>query len=167
MKFKSSTKLWNLFPVILLLCTFLFITSCGSDDETLVGNAGNGVITMEVDGVSWTSKDEMDGAVIFDSQGSLQISGFAEDGSQISFGLAVPNQGDTWDFSSGGAAVYKLSLTDSGWSAAGGIGDFSITFSTYNNDRAQGSFGGTLVKFNSMGNPEELVISNGSFDLNF
>ena len=166
MKFKPNLKMRASLPVIVLLFSILFFSSCKKDDP-VGADVGSGSLSMKIDGVDWESKDAIDGAVILESLGTLTITSLHSNGSQLSLGLPTPNQGQTWTFDGGGSVVYKLNVNDQGWIGSGGIGNFSITFSTYNNSKAKGSFSGTLVKFDSMGNQEEIVISNGSFDLNF
>lgn len=132
-------------------------------------DAGYGTLSMKVDGADWSSKDDVDGAVIGESQGSLVITSTGEDGSQFNIQLLTPDEGDTWNFDNGGS----MSFQPDGPTAANtfiytpGQGFTStITFTTYNDNRAEGTFAGTLLKFTANGT-EEVVITDGKFDLNF
>ncbi len=164
MKLKSFTQIF----VPLLFSSLLLFCQCKKDDDGPGVNAGNGTLTMTIDGTQWTSKDTDNGAVVGNTQGTLTIQAFATDDSQISFGLPTPTQGSTWDFSNGGSMGYKLSPTDIGYAFVPGFGSSTtITFTTFNSQKAKGTFSGTLVKFDNMGNPVTINITNGNFDLNF
>jgi hypothetical protein len=164
MKLKSLSR----FLIPVFCSSLLLFCQCKKDNDGPGVDAGNGTLTMTIDGTSWTSKDTDNGAIIIESQGTLTLQAFATDDSQISFGLPTPTQGSTWDFSNGGSMGYKLNTTDIGYAFIPGFGNAAtITFTTFNSQKAKGTFSATLVKFDNMGNPVELNITNGNFDLNF
>ncbi len=153
--------------IFLSLC-LVSLSQCKKDTDGPTVEAGNGVLTMKVDGAAWKSKDAVNGAVIGQAQGTTTLQAYADNDSQISFGIPTPAPGSTWDFSNGGSMVYKIDINDSGYVFLPGSGrTASITFNTYSAQKAQGTFSGTLVKFDNMGNMTELEITDGNFDVNF
>lgn len=164
MKLKSFSQIF----VVLLVTSLILFSQCKKDNDGPGFDAGNGIITMTIDGTNWSSKDAVNGAIIANTLGTLTIQGFAENDSQINFGLPTQSQGSTWSFDNGGSMSYKLSSTDPGYLYLPSNGNTAtITFTTFNDQKAKGTFSGTLVKFDNMGNTTEIEITNGSFDLNF
>ena len=73
--------------VLFIACLFLIFTSCKKDDNGAGIDAGSGKVTASVDGTSWESKDEVDGAVFASTQGTNIIQAYGSDGSY--FGLTL------------------------------------------------------------------------------
>lgn len=168
MKPRSFSALFIKTQIIFLSLCLFSLSQCKKDTDGPGVEAGSGKVTMKVDGAAWTSKDAVNGAVIAQSQGTTTLQAYADNDSQISFGLPTPAPGSTWDFNSGGSMVYKLNVNDPGYVFLPGSGrTASITFNTFSAQKAQGTFSGTLVQFDNMGNTTELEITDGNFDVNF
>jgi hypothetical protein len=150
----------------LVLISFLF-AACG-DDDGLVADAGSGKLTATLDGQSWESKDEINGAVYSEAQGTHQIQAYHEDDSYIGltfFGAIT--SGMTIDGSGGEfQAQYKPDFMGSEiYTSLLATDMASITFSTFSESKVKGTFSFIGVKANPDGTTTELVVQNGSFDI--
>lgn len=165
MKIKSYS--W-IFTAILGFST-IFLCHCKKDNDGSGIDAGNGTMTMTVDGNVWSSRDAVNGTVMAEAQGFLTVQGWAADNSQLSFSLPTPSQGTTWDFTSGGSLSYSEDVVNGPmFTFLPGSGrTATVTFTTYNNQKAKGTFSFSLVRFDNTGNEIGLEITNGNFELNF
>ena len=154
--------------LLILFSTTLLLTSCGKDDDGLVGaDAGSGSLTATVNGTSWKSKNEANGAVYAESQGSHIIQAYHQDGSYISMTVfGAITSGATFEATNGALnAQYKPDFEKSEvFTASGTLGSAQITFSTFSESKVKGTFSFTGVMFDSSGGQTETEVKNGSFE---
>jgi len=155
--------------VFLTIFSLAFLlTSCGGDDDGIGADAGSGKVTATVDGQNWESKDEPDGAVYIESQGTHIIQAHHSNGSYIALtifgnittGTAIPTDNGIFQ------GQYKPDFTGTEqFSALGMLGSGSITFSTFSSSNVKGTYQFTGVTFDSMGAEKTVEVKNGTFDI--
>lgn len=149
---------------LLILCF-----SCKKDDDGPGTDVGSGSVTATVDGQSWQSKNEVDGAVYSNVQGSHTIQAYAADGSFIS--LLVPvsiSSGTTLNAENGSlSAQYKPDFEGTtSYSTIPTLAPGTITFTTVSNSKIKGTFTFTGLYIDGTGTQQEVQVTNGTFEFN-
>ncbi len=160
-------KQLQIFMLTIFPCVFL-LTSCGDDDGVIGADAGSGKVTATVDGQNWESKDEVSGAVYAESQGTHIIQAYHDDGSYIALtifgnittGTPIPTDNGIFQ------GQYKPDFAGTvQFVALGALGNGSITFSTFNNNKVKGTFEFKGVMFDMNGVEISTQLNNGTFDI--
>lgn len=157
-----------------LLTFFVFsFSACNNNDpDDVIPNfeAGSGEIIASIDGQPFQTKSTMDGATFTESSNLVTIQGWTNDEAYISISVLVSGDvvGETYDLLNGGAIFQYQPLFNGGtsYTTVGGQGGGTISFSTYNNNRATGSFEFVGALFLPDGSIEEVSVNGGSFDFN-
>jgi len=155
-------------PFLPVLCAgvVIFCSSC-KKDEPIGTDAGSGSVTAKIDGQSWASKNEVNGAVYGASQGSHTIQAHAADGSFISLLIPVPiSSGATLTSDNGSlSAQYKPDFMGAiSYTTVTSLGAGTITFTTFSNSKVKGTFSFTGAYFDGTGAQQNVAVTNGSFD---
>lgn len=159
----------NYLKQALFLSIVLLAFSCKDDNGPGI-DAGSGKVTVTIDGMSFESKDEVDGAVFVSTQGSNLIQAYAEDGAYLGLTLfGNLSSGQTLETTGGFfQANYKPDFNeDEAFQAVGGIGSGTTTITNFSDSNITGTFQFTAVKINPDGSQEERVFTNGSYDIDF
>lgn len=156
--------------VLLIACLILVFASCKKDDDPVGVDAGSGKVTATVDGTSWESKDEVDGAVFVSSQGSNIIQAYGADGSyfgltlfgNLSSGLTLSTDNGLFQ------PQYKPDFQGAdAYNGLGSLGSGTTTITTFSSNKIKGTFEFTGGKANPDGSIDQIVISSGTYDIDF
>ncbi|GAB4256780.1 MAG: hypothetical protein Kow0027_23970 [Saprospiraceae bacterium] len=149
-----------------IFAAFTLLGACKDDDGLPGADAGGGMMSATVDGLSWQSKNEDGGAVYAESQGGHVLQAWADDNSYISMTVfGAPSGGSSFVSSNGGvSAQYKpdFDLVDA-YIASGALGAATVTFTTFSESKVKGTFTITGVLITASGQ-QEVQITNGSFE---
>lgn len=148
----------GLLALLVLSLSFAACKKSGTDDDTVIPNIGN--FKASIDGGNWTA-DGASGGV--NEEGTLAIGASKTDQSGIAIAIEDPEPNMEYAFTVGNTAASATYTTPSAQSAfttlLGGSGSVKLT--TFNNDRAKGTF--TFTATDAFG--ATISVSNGSFDV--
>ena len=156
--------------VLFIACLILTFASCKKDDNSPGFDAGSGKVTASIDGTSWESKDEVDGAVFLSSQGSNIIQAYGDDNSYFSLTLfGSLSSGMTLTSDNGlFQAQYKPDFDGSeSYSGLGSLGSGTTTVTSFSSSNITGTFEFTGGKANPDGSIDQVVISSGTYNIDF
>ncbi|MFK7770619.1 MAG: hypothetical protein AB8F94_00715 [Saprospiraceae bacterium] len=156
--------------VLFIACLFLFSTSCKKDNDGPGIDAGSGKVTASIDGTSWESKDEIDGAVFASTQGTNIIQAYGSDGSyfgmtlfgNLSSGLTLSTTDGLFQ------PQYKPDFNENeSYSGLGNLGSGTTTITSYSSSNITGTFEFTGGNVNPDGSISQKVISSGTYNIDF
>jgi hypothetical protein len=165
-RFPSASPLPRLSSLLLLVSTVI-LWGCGSDSPTDPGldegDTTGGFMTARIDGTEWRSV--IPPAVNFASP-AMGFGGVAADGTAISIGLILDGPG-TYAVGPSLPTTMNVVRTGSAWQAAVTRGSGSVTFTTFTDNGATGTF--SFVAPSATGNSTGTTrtVTEGRFTLVF
>lgn len=156
--------------VLFIACLMLTFASCKKDNDGIGIEAGSGKVTASIDGTSWESKDEVDGAVFASTQGTNIIQAYGADNSYFGFTLfGSLSSGMTLNSDNGlFQAQYKPDFDEAEtYSGLGNLGSGTTTITSFSSSNITGTFEFTGGKLNPDGSIDQVVISSGTYDIDF
>ena len=156
--------------VLFIACLILTFASCKKDNDGIGIEAGSGKVTASIDGTSWESKDEIDGAVFASTQGTNIIQAYGTDGSyfgmtlfgNLSSGLTLSTDGGLFQ------PQYKPDFMENEtYSGLGTLGSGTTTITNFSSSNITGTFEFTGGKVNPDGSIDQKLISSGTYNIDF